>query len=156
SNPPPGSALTRSAPGRPVTPQFDAAWRRWLHDGVIPNTAFAAKSVTARTVTPPATDTRAGSTTFDVVFKHDPSVLDGRFANNGWLQELPKPVTKLTWDNAVLASPETVARLRAAGKPSSQGGEHGEIVCDVVEVRHRGRTIRGPLFPVVGHPHDAV
>ena len=43
--------------------------------------------------------------TLEVAFRPDPGVWDGRFANNGWLQELPKPLTKLTWDNAVLISP---------------------------------------------------
>src|SRR5262249_31857732 len=50
----------------------------------------------------------------------------------------------------------TVARLKAAGTPAFRGGEHGDIVCDVVEIRYGGETIRGPLFPVVGHPSDAV
>ena len=87
-------------------------------------------------------------------FRNDPSVLDGRFANNGWLQELPKPITKLTWDNAVLVSLATAAKLRAAESPAFQGGEHGQIISDVVELTAGGRTIRGPLFEVVGHPDD--
>ena len=53
------------------------------------------------------------------------AVLDGRFANNGWLQELPKPITKLTWDNAVLVSPATAARLQRRRTPRATGGEHG-------------------------------
>ena len=54
-------------------------------------------------------------------FATTPAVLDGRFANNGWLQELPKPITKLTWDNAVLVSPATAARLNGGGTPSIPG-----------------------------------
>jgi molybdopterin-containing oxidoreductase family iron-sulfur binding subunit len=81
-------------------------------------------------------------------------VLDGRFANNGWLQELPRPITKLTWDNAVLVSPATAARLGATGYPAYQGGEHGQIVSDVVDVRFDGRSVRGAMFAVVGHPED--
>ena len=91
---------------------------------------------------------------FEIAFRTDPSILDGRFANNGWLQELPKPITKLTWDNAVLVSPATAARLRAGGWPSFQGGEHGQIISGVVELRYRGRAVRGPLFAVVGHADD--
>src|SRR5207249_10001799 len=80
----------------------------------------------------------------------------GRFANNGWLQELPKPITKLTWDNAVIVSPSTAAKLNAAGRPSAQGGEHGQIVSDVVELTSHGRKIRGAIFAVAGHPDGCV
>ena len=47
---------------------------------------------------------------FELVFRTDPSIYDGRFANNGWLQELPKPLTKITWDNVALVSPNTAKR----------------------------------------------
>ena len=56
----------------------------------------------------------------EISFRNDPSVLDGRFANNGWLQELPKPITRLTWDNAVLASPATADKLKASQRPRSR------------------------------------
>jgi molybdopterin-containing oxidoreductase family iron-sulfur binding subunit len=139
------------------TPDFEIAWQRWLHDGVIPDTAFPAQtvSVAARAGQPPrsAARTPAG---LEIVFRHDPSVLDGRFANNGWLQELPKPTTKLTWDNAVLMSPATAARLNFSDRPGGLGGEHGQVVSDVVELRYRGHAVRGPIFAVAGHPDDCV
>src|SRR5207249_3947932 len=69
-------------------------------------------------------------------------------------QELPKPITKLTWDNAVLVSPATAERLKAGGFPSAQGGEHGNITSRLVELRYGGRTVRGALLVVVGHPDD--
>ena len=50
----------------------------------------------------PATNRPSG---LDLLFRPDPYILDGRYANNAWLQELPKPITKLTWDNAVLLAP---------------------------------------------------
>jgi molybdopterin-containing oxidoreductase family iron-sulfur binding subunit len=136
----------------------DTSWRRWLHDGVIPGTAFAPKpgAAAARPVAQATTTSPAGgnSAGLEIAFRNDPSILDGRFANNGWLQELPKPITKLTWDNAVIVSPATAARLKGEDTPSFQGGEHGQIVADVVELRSRGRIVRGALFPVVGHPDD--
>ncbi len=94
----------------------------------------------------------------EIAFRNDPCVLDGRFANNGWLQELPKPITKLTWDNAVLVSPATAEQL--AGDDA--------VPCDA---RRRARPDRqrrsssfataaapcaAPLFPVAGHPDDCV
>jgi len=134
---------------------FESAWAHWLHNGVIPNTAFAPRNVPAarRLSSPPAAETPSAAG-LDVVFRNDPCVLDGRFANNGWLQELPKPITKLTWDNAVLVSPATAARLKAEAEPAFTGGEHGQILADVVELRYRGRSVRGGLFAVVGVPDD--
>src|SRR5437764_39809 len=94
---------------------FDAAWARWLHDGVIPDTAFAPRSVSVRSIRSAegsaldklGPSAQASDQQLEIIFRNDPCVLDGRFANNGWLQELPKPITKLTWDNAVLVSPAT-------------------------------------------------
>jgi MoCo/4Fe-4S cofactor protein with predicted Tat translocation signal len=137
----------------------DATWRRWLHDGVVPNTAFEPKSVAiAQSAIESATGNPPSAIPggIEINFRNDPSILDGRFANNGWLQELPKPITRLTWDNAVLASPATAARLRVAEKPAFTGGEHGQVITDLVELKYRGRAVRGALFQVVGHPDDCV
>jgi molybdopterin-containing oxidoreductase family iron-sulfur binding subunit len=154
----------QSATSTTSSADFDTTWTRWLNDGVIPDTAFA--PVTVRTggseraapLSPP--DRRADlsgppqSPGLEIAFRNDPSILDGRFANNGWLQELPKPLTKLTWDNAVFVSAATAARLGITNKPASTGGEHGQIVGDVVELRFRGRSVRGIGFIVAGHPDD--
>jgi molybdopterin-containing oxidoreductase family iron-sulfur binding subunit len=136
---------------------FDAAWRRWLHDGLIPNTAFALATVRVGGF---SEDRRAALSDppqppgLEVAFRNDPSILDGRFANNGWLQELPKPLTKLTWDNAVFVSAATAARFGLSNKPAATGGEHGQIIGDVVDLRFRGRTVQGIAFVVAGHPDD--
>ncbi len=138
-----------------LTPEFEQEWRRWLHDGVMPNTALPPKvaRVAANQLSPPR---MATSGNLEISFKNDPSILDGRFANNGWLQELPKPITKLTWDNAVLVSPATANRLGFGNAPSFQGGEHGQIISRVVELRHAGRSVRGAVFQVAGHPDNCV
>jgi molybdopterin-containing oxidoreductase family iron-sulfur binding subunit len=65
-------------------------------------------------------------------------------------------MTKLTWDNAVLVSPATAEKLKTGNKPAWTGGEHGQVISDVVELRYQGRTVRGAIFPVVGHPDDCV
>jgi Fe-S-cluster-containing dehydrogenase component len=156
SSPKPGPTSTSPPAGAAskVTQAFEASWRQWLHDGVIPGTAFPPRSLAARPgAIPPAVPRAEGG--IEVIFRNDPTVLDGRFANNGWLQELPKPITRLTWDNAVLLSPRTADRLKVAGTPATQGGEHGHITSDIVEVRYRGRTVRGPAFVVAGHPDDS-
>jgi MoCo/4Fe-4S cofactor protein with predicted Tat translocation signal len=134
--------------------EFESAWRRWLHDGVMPNTAFAPKTVklfpNLQHTTQPA------PSGIEISFRNDPSVLDGRFANNGWLQELPKPITRLTWDNAVITSPATAEKLKASESPAFTGGEHGQIITDIVELKYQGRSVRGALFAVAGHPDDCV
>jgi molybdopterin-containing oxidoreductase family iron-sulfur binding subunit len=70
-------------------------------------------------------------------------VWDGSFANNGWLQELPKPITKLTWDTAAWVSPRLA---------ENRGLHNG----DVIELRYRGNTARMPVLIVPGQPQDSV
>ena len=86
----------------------------------------------------------------EVNFRRDPTIYDGRFANNGWLQELPKPVTKLTWDNAALMAPATAERLEcrqrrrhsghARGSPAARAGVHHAGPCP--GCRHRPSRLR--------------
>jgi molybdopterin-containing oxidoreductase family iron-sulfur binding subunit len=134
--------------------EFETFWRRTVHDGVMANTALPTRPITpagpiAAFSTPPA-----AATGFEIAFRPDPTILDGRFNNNGWLQELPKPLTHLTWDNAVLVSPATMARIGGTARPDFTGGERGQIHGSVVEVRYRGRTVQGTMFPVAGHPDE--
>jgi MoCo/4Fe-4S cofactor protein with predicted Tat translocation signal len=135
-------------------PGFESFWRRTVHDGVMANTALPPRTITpagpiAAFATPPAP-----TSGFEISFRPDPTVLDGRFSNNGWLQELPKPITHLTWDNAVLVSPATMARLGGEATPDFTGGERGQIHGSIVEIRYRGRSVRGAMFPVPGHPDE--
>lgn len=133
---------------------FDVAWRRWLHDGVIAGTAYEPKAVTL--TADAASGQIAAGSGLEVSFRPDPAVYDGRYANNGWLQELPKPITKIVWDNAVMASPTTAEKLKASNVVSSKGGEHGTIDSEVLEIKFKGRSIKGPVFAVPGHPDDCV
>ncbi|HEV2493135.1 MAG TPA: TAT-variant-translocated molybdopterin oxidoreductase [Terriglobia bacterium] len=124
---------------------FEAAWESWLEKGVIPGTAFPPKplnsGVAAAHISPGAQPNNSGS--LEIGFRPDPSIWDGRFANNGWLQELPKPFTKLTWDNVALVSPRTAERQKLANE-------------DVVELRYAGRSVRAPVFVMPGHADDSV
>jgi len=86
---------------------------------------------------------RPGGASLELIFRPDPSVYDGRFSNNGWLQELPKPLTKLTWDNAALLSPRTAERL----------GVRSE---DVVELRYHGAAVQAPVWVAPGHADECV
>ncbi|UCC31657.1 MAG: TAT-variant-translocated molybdopterin oxidoreductase [Phycisphaerales bacterium] len=90
---------------------FETSWRRALHDGVVEDTRWRTSGPPVRNGTWVARlrervkETAAKREEMEVVFRPDAGVYDGRFANNGWLQELPDPLTKLTWDNAALISP---------------------------------------------------
>jgi molybdopterin-containing oxidoreductase family iron-sulfur binding subunit len=120
---------------------FDRNWKRTLMAGLIPGTESPAAPVAVRRQlpahTPPA---REG---LDVVFRTDPAIFDGRFVNNGWLMELPRPLTKITWDNAVFMSRKTAAGL-------------GVKTEDVVTVSLGGRSVDGTVFVQPGHPDGSV
>jgi len=92
----------------------------------------------------PATPTvsEAGGS-LEIIFRPDPTVWDGRFANNGWLQELPKPFTKVTWDTT-------------AWMAKSLADERGLREGDIIDLRYRGNHVRMPVFVVPGHPAQAV
>ena len=71
----------------------------------------------------------------ELFFQPDPTLYDGRFANNGWLQELPKPITRLAWDNAALMSPATAKELGVDLGEYTHGGEHGGYYQPLVELQ---------------------
>ena len=92
----------------------------------------------------------------EIAFEADPTIYDGRFANNGWLQELPKPITKLTWDNTVIMSPNTAQQLGLSLGSYAHGGEHGGYHMPVVELQLENRSVRAPLWIMPGHAERAV
>ena len=121
---------------RPAEADFEAFWRKALHDGVVPGTSAAVREFPVRAsevATALAAAASARPAGLEAVFRPDPSILDGRFANNGWLQELPKPLSKLTWDNAAVVSPATAEKL----------GLQGE---DVVRVEAGGKGVELPVL----------
>jgi molybdopterin-containing oxidoreductase family iron-sulfur binding subunit len=93
-------------------PDFENGWRQALHDGWIANSTLPAKEVRLNELRLPPR--RSSAEQVEIHFRPDPTIWDGRFANNGWLQELPKPVTKLTWDNAALISPAMAQRHKVS------------------------------------------
>jgi molybdopterin-containing oxidoreductase family iron-sulfur binding subunit len=124
--------------------EFERFWRRSLNDGVVQDTTLATKSVTLRTDWTSEVPPLAPAEALEVAFRPDPTIFDGRWANNGWLQELPKPLTKLTWDNAAIISPATAARL-------GLGGEDTRVTLSV-----GGRSVEAPLWVQPGQADDCV
>ncbi len=109
-----GQQLVRRALGARVA--SDEAWRRAVHDGGFPNTAAPPVLPTLRPLSPiqfgdAALADLSPSGVLEVTFAADSRLYDGRFANNPWLQELPEPAMKLTWDNAAFISPQTAEHL---------------------------------------------
>ncbi len=121
---------------------FNAWWQRVLNDGVVPNTA-SATTVNPGLPAGSAIPTAVPQGTLEIVFRPDAGVWDGSFANNGWMQELPKPQTTMTWDNAVWISPRTAQSLHI---------EHE----DMVEIEYRGRKVQGPVWVLPGHADDSI
>ncbi|MDZ4817979.1 MAG: 4Fe-4S dicluster domain-containing protein, partial [Planctomycetota bacterium] len=130
---------------------FDAGWNKAVHDGLIPESASKELTVTAnitaeqvQTAVQASPFVKAGAAapdTLQVSFLLDPHIGDGSWANNGWLQELPKPLTKLTWDNAVLVSKATAEK-------------YGVTNGDMVKLEYEGRSVNGPIWMVPGHPNQ--
>ena len=121
-------------------------WRRCLHDGLSPDTAYptaALPKLDAKAVRAALQATPANSDGIEVGFYPDSGVYDGRFANNGWLQEAPDPMTKLTWDNAALMSAATARTLDV---------EQG----DVVSIEADGRETTMPAFIQPGHADRSI
>ena len=125
---------------------FENRWRRALHDGLVPESASDPVS--------PAVDAAAAGAALagrvsqaagglEITFPLCPAVHDGRFANNGWLQELPDPITKITWDNAALISPKTAADL-------------GIETDDVLRLSCGGRTLEAAAWILPGQADDSI
>jgi MoCo/4Fe-4S cofactor protein with predicted Tat translocation signal len=136
---------------------FESWWRQTLHDGFIPNSAFPTKTLAARgdvASQPQAPGSSGGN--FEVVIRTDPSIYDGRFANNGWLQELPKPLTKITWDNVAVVSPNSAFQL--AGVRDNGGSTIGrEHYVPMVEIKsQQGATVNAPLWILPGHADGVI
>ena len=142
--------------GQPANPAFERFWRRALHDGVVPNTASRSRTVTVNAGAVLGAPSAKPVSGIEVLFVPDPTVYDGRFANNAWLQELPKPLTKITWDNAALLSPRTADRLGIRPTIAFRGGEHGQTIAEIVEVQYQGRSLRVPVWVTPGQADDCI
>jgi len=122
---------------------FDAFWRKSLHDGWIEGTTFGPKLVQPKGGGFVSGVREGDPNAIELNFRRDPSIYDGRFSNNGWLQELPKPLTKLTWDNPIMIGPAMAERLKLTFK-------------DVAELEFQGKKVKGPVWIQAGHPDSSI
>ena len=126
-----------------VGQDFEHFWKDALRKGVVADTQSMPVPVTVREDAIRAESPARPGNSIEVLFRPDPTVFDGRWANNSWLQELPKPLTKLVWDNAALLSATTAAHL-------------GVINEDIVEISLDGRTVEAPVWIVPGQAENSI
>jgi MoCo/4Fe-4S cofactor protein with predicted Tat translocation signal len=121
---------------------FEMGWRKALHDGWIPDTAFE-KSGGGGAKLSSAVPTPTPKDSIEIIFRPDPTVYDGRWANVGWLQELPKPITNLSWDNAAIMSGAMRTRLNLEED-------------DIIEITVGGGRVKAPVISAPGHPDNSI
>ena len=120
---------------------FEKWWRESVRSGLVAGSALPAIDPGAPKAPPPPASHDPGGEGLDLLFRPDIYLLDGRYASNSWLQELPRPITKLAWDNAVHLSPRTARRM---GLDNQQH----------VELSHRGRKVNGSVWISPGQADD--
>ncbi|MFI5387182.1 MAG: 4Fe-4S dicluster domain-containing protein, partial [Fimbriimonadales bacterium] len=125
-----------------LSADFEKAWRRALNDGAVPKTRYEPLNLPFNANSTGSFGTvKTGE--IEVVIKADPTIQDGRYSNNGWLQELPKPLTKITWTNAIVMSPATAQVL---GLESEDGAE----------ITVQAQSVTGPVWVMPGHPDNSI
>ncbi len=135
------NAKTYIGGGKGNPADFGKAWRKAVHDGWVENTAFTPKTLGAPKAGAGMASEQA--TGLEINFVPDASIYDGRYGNNGWLQELPKQVTNISWDNAALMNMDLMGKL---------GIEENEAI----ELTLNGRKIITPVLMCPGHPDGAI
>ncbi len=158
-----------------VGPIIEEPWKKFLHDGYLPDSAFkavASGADAARFFQAGAAGIKQAGTpstsSLDVVFYHDAKLDDGRHSNNSWLQELPDPISKLSWDNVIYLSKKTADEMGVEFDvfKASKGGGHGlgdlaqretaENMVPLVTVSVNGKQITGPAWIQPGQADNTV
>ncbi|MGC2697626.1 MAG: TAT-variant-translocated molybdopterin oxidoreductase [Candidatus Angelobacter sp.] len=135
------------------TADFEAWWRRSVHDGFISNSPVPVRQVAARLGgLPPLAP--ANPNAVEIAFRPDPTIYDGSFINNAWLQETPKPLSRNTWDNVAMISP-AMAKAWGLYLLDNQN-DHQSDAQRIIEVEFQGRKVEAPYWPQPGHPDNAV
>ena len=137
------------------TQGFENDWRTLLHDGFLPDTQFPAAGVAAGDIdlsgltAPP--EAVADEAPIELVTRLSPTLYDGHYANNGWMQETPHPVTKVVWDNVAMMSATTAARLGVFSGVVKQ-----RVTADTVTLTAGDAEVTLPVWIQPGHPDDSI
>ncbi|HMQ30556.1 MAG TPA: TAT-variant-translocated molybdopterin oxidoreductase [Chloroflexaceae bacterium] len=149
---------------------FEPLWQGALASGLVAGSAAPTVAVAPQAGL--SLDVPAVPTGPELVFRPDPSLWDGSYANNGWMMELPRPLNKLVWDNAALMSPSTADRLLGLGLGFANGQNPLAVEDDqqrqinlermtrangtLVTIRYAGGSMTLPLWLMPGHADDSV
>jgi MoCo/4Fe-4S cofactor protein with predicted Tat translocation signal len=149
-----GYELVQETWGEYLTSDFQREWETILHDGLDEESGFEEASVSLAgnftTEIRPLLNTESNSG-MEINIRPDATLFDGRFANNGWLQELPEPMTKITWDNVALMSPRTAESL---GLPSERSFSSNSV--PTVSISAGGERIEIAAWIQPGHADDSI
>ncbi|HMF92194.1 MAG TPA: TAT-variant-translocated molybdopterin oxidoreductase, partial [Candidatus Angelobacter sp.] len=155
---------------------FDQWWRKSVHDGYIAGSAFPARTAGLKLGALPEREVRTAMMVFapagaqmqvvEVMFRPDPTIYDGAFINNAWLQETPKPLTRTTWDNIAMISPAMAARMgffELEGETIAKSDleknvnkDHQSDAQKKIEINVGGRIVEAPAWTQPGHPDNAI
>jgi molybdopterin-containing oxidoreductase family iron-sulfur binding subunit len=124
-----------------IKDDFDTVWQTSLHNGTVAGTTVGVINAAGRVTIPPFSAPQSGEV--EVVLRPDPTIGDGTYSNNGWLQELPKPQTKMTWENPVTVSPGRAAKMNIH-------------TGDILRVTVNGKSVEGPAWIVPGQAEGSV
>lgn len=137
-------------------------WRKFLREGFLTNSAPLPLSATPNvgallSLVASAKDCKP-TDALELVLVGDSKIDDGAYVNNGWLQELPESVTKLTWTNAALVSPATAKKLGISSTDmlSDKGLRSKDGGSDIIELEANGRKIKAPILIAPGHADDSI
>jgi len=140
-----GYDLVRNTLKETVKEGFEAAWRTAVHNGLVAGSAYPTVTPTLKAEALTIETKAPAKGEIELVFTTDTKIYDGRFANNGWLQETSDFLTKLTWDNALMMAPETAKRLNLSVKLGA-----------VVNLAVNGASLDVAVYTMPGHPKDSV
>ncbi|MBC8161307.1 MAG: 4Fe-4S dicluster domain-containing protein, partial [Roseiflexaceae bacterium] len=130
-----GYDLVRATYEGGVTGNFTRFWEETLAAGVVPDTAAAAATPTLASGIDFGSAPVSGE--YELVIQADTRVFDGSYANNGWLQELPHTISKISWDNAAYVGVSTAEKLAVRNG-------------DVVSLTVGGASVDAPIWILPG------
>lgn len=146
-----GYDLVRQEWSSTLTTNFESRWKKVLHDGFVPSSNFDTVTGNTGAINFSGLGAQSDAGSMELVIHADPTVLDGSYANNAWLQETPDPVSKIVWDNAALMSKATAEQLGVGGTVSK-----GKYYADLVRISSGDASVELPVWIVPGHADNSI